>query len=84
MVAGLTPGQLAPVLGFYAGVGLCWWDPRVAPAWWVVPGGLPRPPTWSLASQSYFMVFISGGRSELLTPPTGNKEKYGWLARPGG
>ena len=33
----------------YSGVGLRWWDPRVAPARWVVPGGLPRPPTWLLA-----------------------------------
>ena len=49
MAAGLTPGQLAPVLGFYSAVGLCWWNPHVAPARWVVPGGLPGPSTWLLA-----------------------------------
>ena len=49
-VAGmLTPGRLAPVLGFYSAVGLRWSDPRVAPARWVVPGGLPGPSTWLLA-----------------------------------
>ena len=41
VAAVLTPGQLAPVLGFYSAVGLRWSDPRVAPAQWVVPGGLP-------------------------------------------
>ena len=49
MTAGLTPGWLAPVLGFYSVVELRWWDRRVVPARWVDPGGLPGPSTWLLA-----------------------------------
>ena len=45
----LTPGRLAPVLGFYSAVGLRWSNLHVAPARWVVPGGLPGPSTWLLA-----------------------------------
>ena len=48
MAAGLTHGWLAPVLGFYSAVGLRWRDPRVAPARFIVPGGLPGPSTWLL------------------------------------
>ena len=38
----------------------------------------------SLASQPYFSSFPVGGArvfSLPLAPPTGNKEKYGWLVR---
>ena len=64
MAAGLTPGRLAPVLGFYSGVGLCWRDPPVAPARWVVPGGLPRPPTWFLAYEAISRSVECGRRRE--------------------
>ena len=59
--AGLTPGQFAPVLGFYSAVGLRWWDPRVAPARWVVPAGLPGPSTWLLAWEAFRTVWAAEG-----------------------
>ena len=54
------------MLGFYSAVGLRWWDPRVAPARWVVPGGLPGPSTWLLAWEAIRDRYSVGDRGKWL------------------